>query len=111
MQLKKITTDDDFWYIYDQMFDDKSRFMFMRDTIMQNMKRGNMSGLTDADGSLLPCFCVAKNQEVIIMWVHSNYRRRGIGSTFVKLLNVNRCYEPLDEAKSFWKFCGIPSCK
>ena len=129
IKLKQIKNECDFWSLYDEMLDDKSRFLYMRDSIMKNIKRGNLYGLqvdetlsmisrnaqndpifckvNNSSKYLLPCFCVAKDNEAIILWTHTKARRNGFGKTLVELLEITKAYEPLPDAHNFWKSVGI----
>ena len=43
----------------------------------------------------------------MIMWVHSKCRRRGLGRTFIELLDIKIAYKALKESYDFWKACRV----
>lgn len=82
--------------------------------------RNNPLFCRDSNSSLylLPMFCIIEkdsSQELnsltetscIIIWNHTRNRRKGLAKKLVKLLNINKAHNPLQDSLSFWKACEL----
>ena len=128
---------NDFWSIMDELYievcnSDGTGFWHNRGTILDAYSKGNLYGLRvdethemfkrgnarddpvfckqltgEVSWYLLPCFCVKKGDEAILLWTHARARRRGFAKKLVELLNIKRAYYPLPESLGFWQKCGI----
>lgn len=122
IKLKKIISSGDFWCLIDELFNDKSKFLCNRNSILDAFKEGNLYGLevNETDSMfergarmdelfcpdsfyLLPCFCIKEDDKAIIIWVHSRARRKGYGRKLIQSLNINSIFSPLPESIGFWK--------
>jgi hypothetical protein len=116
----------DFWYLFDELCNDKSGFYYNRSTILKAYKNGNLYGLrvTETDQMyergarmykvfcenswyLLPCFCIKENNTALIMWTHSRARRMGFAKKLVELLHIEYAYKPVPDSVGFWTKCGV----
>ena len=111
--LEQIIKGDDFWFLLDELCDDKSGFLYNKSIILEAYKEGNLYGLsvTETDNMyfrsargdkifchdkifkyvswyLLPCFCVKENNKAIIIWTHTRARKMGFAKKLVELLNI-----------------------
>lgn len=129
--LTQIEGGNDFWCLIKALQDDESGFMCNINTIVEMYKEGNLYGLcvneTDSmyqrgartddifcrsldnilSWYLLPCFCIRVKNTAMICWVHSKYRRLGIGKSLVSLLKIEKAFNPLQDSLAFWKACNI----
>lgn len=113
----------DFWYLYDELLNDQSLFVYDRHVILDAFKEGNIysffkkpdsvkytfkSGFY-ASGSknMLPCFVVTNNEgDIEIIWVHNRMREKGVAKSFIRKLQPKKIINPLDDALDFWKKFG-----
>jgi hypothetical protein len=126
IRVKEINTGSDFWSIYSELEDDKSGFLWNRDIILDAFKSGDLYGLEVGETNsmrkrgartdelfckdswyLLPCFCVKKDETVLIVWTHSRARRRGFAKKLIQSLRVTKVNTPLPESFGFWKAIGM----
>ena len=125
--LKKIFCDDDaFWCLIDELYDDKSRYICNRDTILEAYRTGSLYGLKVLESDsmyergammdrifcinsfyLLPCFCIKENNKAIIIWTHKRARRKGFAKKLVELLHIEDAYNPSPSSIPFWEACNI----
>ena len=56
---------------------------------------------------LLPCFCIKKENKVLILWVHNRARKMGFGRKLVELLKIDTVSNILPDSKVFWEKCGV----
>ena len=117
---------DYFWYLFDELCDDKSGFLCNRTTILEAYKNGNLYGLQveethemykrgaaedkifcDHSMYLLPCFCIKEDNKAIIIWTHTRARRNGFAKKLVELLKIEYAFKPLPDSIEFWKKCNI----
>lgn len=127
--LKEIDSTE-FWFLYDEILDDRSGFFFNRSTILEAYKNGNLYGLQVLETNemyergarmdkifcenflnkswyLLPCFCVKENNEAVIIWTHTRARNKGFAKKLVELLHIEYAWNPLPESIGFWKKCNV----
>lgn len=128
LMVTKIIDGCNFWHLFDELCDDRSKFLCNRDAIVEAYKNGNLYGLqvTETDlmykrrarmdtifckGSwyLLPCFCIKENDKAIIVWTHSRARNNGFAKKMIELLEINSVYNPLPESIGFWEKVNIKS--
>ena len=126
IKLNKIDSSDDFWCLFDELWNDKSVFLHNRKSILEAYKDGNLYGLrvneTDemyergarmdnifCEDSfyLLPCFCVKENNKAIIIWTHTRARKMGFAKKLVELLQIECAYKPLPDSICFWEKCNV----
>jgi len=126
IKLEKIDFASDFWSLYDELAADESRFICNREHIVDAYKNNILYSLrvdetqkmydnsahTDAIFSknslyLLPCFCIAKNNNISIIWTHTRARKMGFAKKLVKLLNIKQVENILPESREFWEKCDI----
>jgi len=126
VQLEQIECGNDFWYLFIELIDDKSRFLHNKSTIVEAYKNKNLYGLRVEESVsmydrrarsdeifcensfyLLPCFCIKENDNAIIIWTHTRARRNGFAKKLVELLNIKYADNPLPESIDFWKACNI----
>ena len=119
---------NDFWYLFDELYDDNSGFCNNRSTILEAYKNGNLYGLSvnetdkmyerkaridnifcENSNYLLPCFCVKENNKAIIIWTHTRARKMGFAKKLVELLRIEYAYIPLPDSIDFWKKCNVKS--
>lgn len=131
--LHPITEGRDFVALYKALQSDESGFVHNLDVIAQAFHDDNLFGLTAhetdamfARGAhndpffdswcsnyhtlyLLPCFAVVNDDHdtCIIIWVHSKYRRLGLGTALVDQLDIRRVINPLPESRHFWAACEV----
>jgi hypothetical protein len=131
-QSKDIHQIDDsfqFWTLMDQLSAAKSGFYHNRVALLDAYMRGHLYTMhvveTDelfGDGSrgalaewlgsspsfiLMPAFCYVEDGRCHMIWVREDLRRLGIGSLFVKGLDVKQADVQLPESAPFWGHHGI----
>jgi hypothetical protein len=126
IKLIQIDSNNDFWYLIDELCDDYSGFFNNRSTILEAYKNKNLYGLrvneTDemykkgeimnnifCNNSyyLLPCFCVKEDNKAIIIWTHTRARKMGFAKKLIELLHIEYAYNPLPDSINFWKKCNV----
>jgi hypothetical protein len=126
IKIKQISESNDFWCLFDELINDKSKFISNRDIILDAYKNRNLYGLeieeTDsmyqrgARGDslfckdsmyLLPCFCIQYDSTVDIIWTHTRARRRGFAKQLIRGLNISNVRNPLPESIGFWQKLGL----
>tara|TARA_B100000003_G_scaffold203179_1_gene213378 strand:- start:21369 stop:21779 length:411 start_codon:yes stop_codon:yes gene_type:complete len=126
IRLEQIDDSINFWFLYDELLDDKSGFLNNRTCILDAYKNGNLYGLRVNEtykmfekgesqndifckGSLylLPCFCIKENNKAVIIWTHTRARKKGFAKCLVKLLDIKYAYNPLPDSIDFWKKCNV----
>jgi len=126
IKLIQIDSNNDFWYLIDELCDDNSGFFNNRSTILEAYKNKNLYGLrvneTDemykkgeimnnifCNNSyyLLPCFCVKEDNKAIIIWTHTRARKMGFAKKLIELLKIEYAYNPLPDSINFWKKCNV----
>ena len=126
IKLTQIENGNDFWYLFNELLDDKSQFYHNKTTIVEEYKNNNLYGLRVDETSsmfkrgaradkifieesfyLLPCFCIKNNNTAIIIWTHTRARRNGFAKKLVNLLNIQYVFQPLPESIDFWEACNI----
>ena len=126
IKLIQIDSNNDFWYLIDELCDDNSGFFNNRSTILEAYKNKNLYGLrvneTDemykkgeimnnifCNNSyyLLPCFCVKEDNKAIIIWTHTRARKMGFAKKLIELLHIEYAYNPLPDSINFWKKCNV----
>lgn len=130
--LVKIETGEDFWCLIKALQDDNSSFMNNINAIVEQYKDGNLFGMRVAETRsmykrgaqkdhifcrtmsggelswyLLPCFCTRVRATAEICWVHSKFRRMGLGRALVSLLKIEYAFYPFQESLPFWRACNI----
>tara|TARA_B100001093_G_scaffold475388_1_gene500917 strand:- start:929 stop:1333 length:405 start_codon:yes stop_codon:yes gene_type:complete len=124
--LERIDDSYSFWFLYDELLDDKSGFLNNRTCILDAYKNGNLYGLrvkeTDkmfekgerqndifckGGNYLLPCFCIKENNKAVIIWTHTRARKKGFAKCLVNLLDIKYAYNPLPDSIDFWKKCNV----
>lgn len=126
LKVRQISESNDFWYLFDELTNDKSKFLCNRETILDAFKNGAMYGLEieetdsmfkrEARGDaifckdswyLLPCFCIKYDSSVLIIWTHTRARKRGFARKLIKELKITEIENPLPESIGFWEKLGL----
>jgi hypothetical protein len=122
-KLIKIQDANEFWSLFDELVDDRSKFLCNRSILLSAFTNGRLYGLYAIESAemrksgaiihpifcresvyLLPCFCIVDDQNtVLISWTHSRARRKGFASILLKELKITTVYNPLSESLQFWK--------
>lgn len=117
---------DEFFCLFDELYDDDSGFCNNRNNILEAYKNGNLYGLRVIETDkmyergaridnifcknswyLLPCFCVKENNKAIIIWTHTRARKMGFAKKLIELLRIDHAYNPLSDSIDFWKKCNV----
>jgi hypothetical protein len=113
LRLFQVNKGDDFLLLLHEMMDDKSEFVANAGTMIDAMFRGEIWSVEMEETSLmrqhssydtdplfcrdmfgnflgykLPCFCWSINNHVVLLWVHSRARKKGIGRFLVTRLGI-----------------------
>jgi hypothetical protein len=126
IKLIQIDSNNDFWYLIDELCDDNSGFFNNRSTILEAYKNKNLYGLRVIETDemykkgeimnnifcnnsyyLLPCFCVKEDNKAIIIWTHTRARKMGFAKKLIELLHIEYAYNPLPDSINFWKKCNV----
>jgi ribosomal protein S18 acetylase RimI-like enzyme len=116
MELVRIRNGNDVIAIHKALVKNRSGFAPNWWAILERYRDGGLFGLVDGADTrqlesfctpgLLPCFATCPEEGVIDMiWVHSRLRRRGLGSTLVRLLGAKRALDPVAGSEAFWRAC------
>ena len=126
LKVKEITEANEFWHLFDELDDDKSGFIYNRNTILDAFRNGHLYGIeveeTDemyrrgargdpllCRGSmyLLPSFCIKYGSTVDILWTHTRARGNGFATKLVRELGIECVRHPLQGSIGFWKKVGL----
>jgi GNAT superfamily N-acetyltransferase len=60
------------------------------------------------EGKIIPAYALVKDNEVLVLWVHKDYRRKGYGKLLINSLNIKHtvAYPP---SVKFWESLGFIS--
>lgn len=111
-KFRKITESSEFWFLMDQLVEEKSSFLGIKETLLDGFKDQQMYGLEIVQNTncsyVLPCFCVIENLKILdIIWVSKKIRNKGFGKTMVELSKIKKIRFPLEESVGFWKKLGF----
>jgi hypothetical protein len=131
--LRRIDHGDEFWCLFDELYDDASGFILNRRPLVDAFREGNLYGLKvnetlemerrhakldklfakDYYGGLsdylLPCLCLKEDNGCRIIWTHTRARNRGFARTLLRLLQIEKAWNPLPGSAIFWRKCDIPT--
>lgn len=120
----RVRNGHDFWWIMEWIQHDESRFYCNRYFIVDAFKNGhlhllnayhgskddelhrklNPPGVSRSTGYRIPALCIVDDDAVCqLIWVASPFRRQGLGTTLVDLLNVCSTSSQLEESRGFWE--------
>jgi hypothetical protein len=103
----QIVDGSDFWCLLDELFGDKTGFVYSRIKLVEAYKNGKLYGLkvceTDemyARGAmmdkifcncmyLLPCLCIKEGNEATLLWIHTRARHMGLLEKLLELLRID----------------------
>lgn len=90
MKIETVFTKNDVLKIIEEMKKDKSEFVENEEYILDAFNEQCVFLMKDENGELLPsCMITSRNKERCeLIWVHSKYRRQGIGTTYVNDINI-----------------------
>ena len=80
--------------------------------------KGDSVSTASERSALLPCFVICRKlasacpgadaeNVATFAWTHSRWRRQGLASTLVRLLNIHSAAQILSESASFWEACQV----
>lgn len=104
-ELVKVEDGQLFWALFDELMDDKSSFLNNRASIVEAFKTGNMFGLSVEDKPFpFPCFFICDCNAIVILWVHTRARKKGLATTMLELSDIKNVYCPVQSTvdKSFY---------
>lgn len=130
IKIFRFNYDREFWTLCDYMFSIECRFRRIEylQCILDAFSRGELYGLAADIGAnqlweqdpafivggglgMLKCFCVVDDNRCEIIWVDPSLRRKGLGTTFVKQLDITSppCFivKTLSESLPFWDSVGV----
>ena len=81
----RISNAKQFWRLYDDL--PETIVLQYRDMLLYSYNEGTLYRLTK-----IPCFCICKNQFIFFLWMDPNFRKKGIATQFLQLLEKKAKY-------------------